>query len=251
VRYDGTKLDGFLNGVVSASTTLARQAPQNYGSNQYWTIGEGDGTNLGSGGLYFNGQVDEVRIWNVARTDGQITSAWNTTVPANSANLIAYYKMDEGSGTSLTDASGHGNTGTLFNTPAWVNPATAPIEYYAAYLWSPGGATTPTISAASSANYTVTVTDANGCTATSASMTVTLIPLPTFTTSKTDITCFNAGNGSITITVTGGGSFSYSINNGTNYPYSGASPYTINNLIPGNYNIRVKNSNACESLACP
>jgi hypothetical protein len=103
-----------------------------------------------------------------------------------------------------------------------------------------------------SGNTTIYAEAFNGSVASSrTAVTLKLNPLPTFTTSKTDITCFNAGNGSITITVTGGGSFSYSINNGTSYPYSGASPFTINNLIPGNYNIRVKNSNACESLVCP
>jgi hypothetical protein len=165
VRYDGTKLDGFLNGVVSISGTFARSKP----TSQFWTIGEGDVTNLGSGGLYFNGLVDEMRIWNSARTNAQVTAAWNKTVPANSPNLVAYYKMDEGSGISLADASGNGMTATLFNSPAWVNPS--------AYSWSPGGATTQSLSASSAGAYTVAVSYGS-CYGTSAPYTVTALPMP-------------------------------------------------------------------------
>ena len=38
----------------------------------------------------------------------------------NDASLVAYYMMDEGSGTALLDASGTGNNGTIFNGPLWV-----------------------------------------------------------------------------------------------------------------------------------
>ncbi len=178
VRYDGTKLDGFLNGAASTSATFVRQKP----TAQYWTIGEGDVTNLGScpacSTNYFNGQVDEMRIWNIARANGQITAAWNTTVPINSANLVAYYKMDEGSGTTLTDASVNNNTATLFNTPTWINPSSAPIKYYSSYLWSPGSANTYSLSAIATGSYSVNVTDANGCSANTTATPVTVYPVP-------------------------------------------------------------------------
>lgn len=35
--------------------------------------------------------------------------------------LVGYWKMDEGSGTTTSDSSGNGNTGTLVNGPQWVN----------------------------------------------------------------------------------------------------------------------------------
>jgi len=44
----------------------------------------------------------------------------------------------------------------------------------ASYLWSPGGATTEDITATSTDDYSVTVTDANGCSATSLPITVTV-----------------------------------------------------------------------------
>ena len=40
--------------------------------------------------------------------------------PAVAASgLVAYWKFDEGSGTTVADSSGNGNTGTLVNGPLW------------------------------------------------------------------------------------------------------------------------------------
>ncbi|HEY0712092.1 MAG TPA: hypothetical protein VGF45_05425, partial [Polyangia bacterium] len=38
--------------------------------------------------------------------------------------LIGYWKLDENSGTSMADVSGHGHTGTLYNTPTWTTGPT-------------------------------------------------------------------------------------------------------------------------------
>jgi len=46
--------------------------------------------------------------------------AWSGTGP------VAYWKFDEGSGTTTADASGNGNTGTLVNGPSWVTGRVAP-----------------------------------------------------------------------------------------------------------------------------
>ena len=43
-------------------------------------------------------------------------SASFTVAPSN---LVAYWKFDEGSGTTAADSSGNGNTGTLINGPLW------------------------------------------------------------------------------------------------------------------------------------
>jgi hypothetical protein len=56
------------------------------------------------------------------------------------------------------------------------------------YLWSPGGATTQSISAATAGDYTVTVTNSNSCSATSATTTVTLSSTPATTTGSVTLT---------------------------------------------------------------
>ncbi|MEO8240614.1 MAG: LamG domain-containing protein, partial [Flavobacterium sp.] len=71
---------------------------------------------------YFKGKIDEVRIWNRALSQGEIQSDMNCELTVNQAGLVAYYKFNQGndsanntSETSLTDASGNGNNGTLYN----------------------------------------------------------------------------------------------------------------------------------------
>jgi len=70
---------------------------------------------------YFNGTMDELRIWNLVRTPAQIAASMSSSVPANSTGLVAYYKFDEGGGTTTADASGNANTGTIVNAPTWAS----------------------------------------------------------------------------------------------------------------------------------
>ncbi len=81
-------------------------------------------------GVYFNGDLDEVRIWNVARSAAQISGNFKSTLVGNETGLVAYYRLDEGSGTNLVDAIGNGYNGTLVNNPTWLvtsEPASGPI----------------------------------------------------------------------------------------------------------------------------
>lgn len=81
-------------------------------------------------------------------------------------------------------------------------------------------------------------------------VTITWNACPTITATavKTDISCFNAGNGTITISANGGtGPYFYSIHNGGATYVSGAGANIFSNLSPGTYQIRVKDANGCES----
>lgn len=44
-----------------------------------------------------------------------------TLSPFNDAGLVGYWKLNEGSGTTASDSSGNGNTGTLTNGPTWTS----------------------------------------------------------------------------------------------------------------------------------
>jgi hypothetical protein len=70
-------------------------------------------------GVFFKGSLDEVRVWNVARSAAQISQNFKSTLIGNETNLVAYYRLDEGTGTSVVDAIGTGNNGTLINNPTW------------------------------------------------------------------------------------------------------------------------------------
>ncbi len=68
---------------------------------------------------YFNGIIDEVRIWNEARTIEDIRANMyrqiSSAVMLSDPNLIAYYTMDLPGGTISRDFTGNLNDGTLYN----------------------------------------------------------------------------------------------------------------------------------------
>ena len=75
-------------------------------------------TGLATGAFF--GTMDEVRIWNVARSAADIQSTMGSPLPGAQTNLLGRWSMDEGTGTTITDSTGNGNTGTIQNTPVWV-----------------------------------------------------------------------------------------------------------------------------------
>jgi hypothetical protein len=63
---------------------------------------------------YFNGTIDEVRVWNVARTASQIANNRNVELCNSTPNLVAYFPMNEGTpgatNTANTSIASYGNT---------------------------------------------------------------------------------------------------------------------------------------------
>ena len=106
------------------------------------------------------------------------------------------------------------------------------------YLWS-NGATTQSINVNASGNYSVTVTDANGCSATSSATSVTVNPLPTPTISAGGPTTFCAG-GSVTLTASASSSYLWS---------NGATTQSITVNASGNYSVSVTDANGCSATS--
>lgn len=71
--------------------------------------------------FYFPGDIDEVRVWNVVRTQSQISDNRSTVLPSGTAGLIGYWRFDENSGTTTADQSGGGHPATLVAAPTRVN----------------------------------------------------------------------------------------------------------------------------------
>jgi hypothetical protein len=65
----------------------------------------------------FDGGIDEVRIWNVARTREQIQNDMHWELSGSEPGLVAYYKFNEGSGQSASDSTVYGNHGILGLSP--------------------------------------------------------------------------------------------------------------------------------------
>ena len=113
VTYDGSSDESgvniYLDNVLKShsvhtntlSATVVNSLPLRIGGN-----GED------SGG---SGMIDEVRIWNDVRTVSELQEYMHKEVASDASGLVAYYKMSNGSGTSLTDNSSNSYTGTLTN----------------------------------------------------------------------------------------------------------------------------------------
>lgn len=115
--YKNGALVGTASGVPSYTETLQQ-------------IGTFNGSN------FFNGAIDEVRIWNVARSAADISSTMNCALNGTEAGLIAYYNFNQGAQggnnaglTTLNDLVGNcPQNGTLVNfalngtVSNWVSP---------------------------------------------------------------------------------------------------------------------------------
>src|SRR5437773_5142571 len=116
--YDGTTWRLYLNGALETTLVVGNFTPRS-DSIQH----AGLGTALNSVGIasgFFQGALDEVRIWNVARSTAQIQSTMGGPITTPAANLIGRWALDEGSGTTTADTSGRADNGTLTNGPVWV-----------------------------------------------------------------------------------------------------------------------------------
>lgn len=115
---------------------------------------------------------------------------------------------------------------------AMVTPGTGTAPY--SFLWS-NGATTAIINNIAPGTYTVTVTDANGCTATD-QVTATGASNITVTATGSAVSCFGGSNGSATATPAGAtGPFTYQWSNGS-------TNQTINGLSASTYFVTVTHS---------
>ena len=117
--FDGTTRTIYLDGVAVGSDTPGSHtvpSPSNL------RIGCTNGPSPGGGYEYFNGSIDEVRIWNVARTAAQMKAAYTSWPALPQAGLVAAYDFDAGTAgganpglTTLPDRSPNYQDGTLTN----------------------------------------------------------------------------------------------------------------------------------------
>jgi C-terminal processing protease CtpA/Prc len=103
--YDGGAISVFVNGVRIKSE---RSPGQMYSDKSDLLIGTGDPEF--SFGEYFHGAFDEIRIWNVARSQKEIQAAMNTPLTGKEEGLVAYWNFNDD---TAKDSSPHGNDGKL------------------------------------------------------------------------------------------------------------------------------------------
>ncbi|MCE2685925.1 MAG: gliding motility-associated C-terminal domain-containing protein [Cryomorphaceae bacterium] len=108
------------------------------------------------------------------------------------------------------------------------------------YAWS-NGATTSSITVNTSGNYSVTITNANGCSATSASVAVTVNTLPIANITSLNGNTFCQG-GSVTLVSSAGSSYAWS---------NGLTTQSINVTTSANLTVTVTNANGCSATSAP
>ncbi|WP_343533460.1 T9SS type A sorting domain-containing protein [Pedobacter sp.] len=107
------------------------------------------------------------------------------------------------------------------------------------YSWSPLGGTAATASGLAAGTYTVTITDANSCTATR-TFTIAQPTAISVTPSQTNVACNGGTNGTATVSVTGGTpGYTYS------WAPSGGTAATATGLAAGTYTCTITDANAC------
>ncbi|MCF8244854.1 MAG: choice-of-anchor L domain-containing protein [Saprospiraceae bacterium] len=110
------------------------------------------------------------------------------------------------------------------------------------YAWS-NGDTGQMADMLSATSYTVTVTDANGCTATQ-STTLTDPPAISLQLTPTNVLCFGQINGTITTVATGGTApLTYLWSNGATTP-------NLSGVIANSYCLTITDGNGCTATAC-
>src|ERR1017187_9336801 len=92
-------------------------------------------------GYPFVGDVDEVTLWSRALTATELVAQKNLPLVGNEANLVGYWKLDEGTDNTTFDATINAHTGALSGGVSWTNST--------AYL---GDGTTHLLASLNSAN---------------------------------------------------------------------------------------------------
>ncbi len=116
--YDGNQMKIYVNGILENTTAVTGNLttsglPLFLGVyHGIWGYGEP---------IFYNGVLDEIRIWNIVRSESEIYENMYSLIPDNTPSLVAYWTFDEGSGDIVYDRSQYHNDGKLYEGAQWVN----------------------------------------------------------------------------------------------------------------------------------
>lgn len=257
--YNGQFLRYYVNGCLTGEMPWTGTMAQN---NLATAIGQQSACQCEQ----FLGYIDEVRIWNVARTQAQIRdNMLDLPTPTLQPGLLAYYKFDGNSVNLQGNAAFNGTVqgaatfqqipylypSSLNQTVSSSNPvcdgdANGTINVqasgaYTPYQYSIDGLNfqaSPNFTNLPAGNYTVVSRPQNNANCITTSAVQITDPLPIASNLQTtQITCFGANNGSASVNPSGGDGPLYRVQWST-----GQTGNSISNLGPGNYSVAITDS---------
>lgn len=119
LTYDGKTATLYVNGAFAGSKDGVIDPAFEYAG---W-FGGGSSPAHGTSNSAWSGCktiCSELRIWSVCRTEAQIQNNMTTT-SAKSKDLVAYWRMNEGSGNVFEDYTGNGHTLRTQFSPTWIS----------------------------------------------------------------------------------------------------------------------------------
>lgn len=124
-----------VNGVLQAATEPSTDPIFAMTGSALDNVGVGQWGNLSI--RFFEGQIDEVRVWSTARSELEIRTNMCKKLAGNEPGLFWYYRFDTGAGNTLVDSSPTAHNGTLLNmNPANWETSAAPIGDLSAFSYS-------------------------------------------------------------------------------------------------------------------
>jgi gliding motility-associated-like protein len=115
--YDGDTLRFFRNGFLMSKVAASGNLVQNNWITTIGSLASGEATTYPE---YLAGYINEVRVWNIARTQSELQTYMNTSLPnpTTQAGLLAYYQFN-----SLTNLQGNAAWNGTIKGNASINQA--------------------------------------------------------------------------------------------------------------------------------
>ena len=226
------------NGCIAAqSVTISEPTAISLAMSSPQTICSGQNVNVSV--TASGGTAPYTYLWSNAATTAAITDT-----PTNNTTYSV----------TVTDANGCTATGSVTITvnqvptasisgPTTLCVGSGPVTLTGSggtnYSWSPGNATTSSISVNPPVTVTYTLTVTNGNCSSSTTFQLTVSNPPTDNLISTPSSCQTCANGSVAVFGSGNAPLTYSWSPG------GATTQIVNNLLPGTYTVCITDANGC------
>ncbi|MDJ1505196.1 LamG-like jellyroll fold domain-containing protein [Xanthocytophaga agilis] len=138
VSYQNGVVKTYLNGTLANTYTGTGVIGDAATTQNDFRIGGRQGTSQ-----YFAGQIDEVKVWSVERSETDIKSGFQQKTDPASANLVGYWSMDNSDlSAQVPNQVTNGAAGTLFNGAARVSSTVSLQATSSAIVWTREGSST-------------------------------------------------------------------------------------------------------------